>query len=357
MIMKIAAREALRNQVKNFTVKNPTLKKSIIVEHFLKEGVARRTTYNILNKLQTDSPIKEKPRTGRPTTWSKGNEKKLKRLANNRLGVSLRKLGRKFQVSHTTIYRKLKKCKVQYRKRQKTPKYSPAQEKKSKKICRKLVNSLYGKNQSIILDDEKYFTFYCCKTPGNGGFYTDDIHECPDDVRFKGEEKRPKKILVWIAISEKGLSEPLIRESDAEAINQYTYLDLCLRKRLVPFINKFHSDGNYIFWPDLATSHYSNANIKWMEENINYVDKSLNPPNVPQARPIENFWGDLAQKVYDNGWEAKTEHQLKLRIRKKLSEFDSAYLQRLLKAVKAKLRNIADNGVFAEFKAMNIKDK
>ena len=45
-----------------------------------------------------------------------------------------------------------------------------------------------------------------------------------------------------------------------------------------------------------------------MEENINYVDKSLNPPNVPQARPIENFWGDLAQKVYNGGWYAKSEH-------------------------------------------------
>ena len=27
------------------------------------------------------------------------------------------------------------------------------------------------------------------------------------------------------------------------------------------------------------------------------------PPNVPQARPIENLWGILAQIVYEGGWE------------------------------------------------------
>ena len=47
-----------------------------------------------------------------------------------------------------------------------------------------------------------------------------------------------------------------------------------------------------------------------MDENDKFVPKDINPPNVPQARPIENFWGCLAQKVYEGGWEAKTEQQL-----------------------------------------------
>lgn len=51
-----------------------------------------------------------------------------------------------------------------------------------------------------------------------------------------------------------------------------------------------------------------------MKENVNFVDKGINPPNVPQARPIENFWGWLVQKVYEGGWEAKTEQQLIRRI-------------------------------------------
>ena len=30
------------------------------------------------------------------------------------------------------------------------------------------------------------------------------------------------------------------------------------RKRLIPFINEHHSDGNHMFWPDLAIAHYAN---------------------------------------------------------------------------------------------------
>ena len=64
-----------------------------------------------------------------------------------------------------------------------------------------------------------------------------------------------------------------------------------------------HSDFNYLFWSDLASAHYSKATIAWMDENLYFVDKGSNPPNVPQARPIENFWGCLAQKVFEGGWQ------------------------------------------------------
>ena len=75
-----------------------------------------------------------------------------------------------------------------------------------------------------------------------------------------------------------------------------------------------------------------------MEENINFVAKNINPPNIPQARPIENFWGCLVQKVYEGGWEAATEEQLIRRINLKLREFDSNYLQSLFRGLKTKLR-------------------
>jgi hypothetical protein len=88
------------------------------------------------------------------------------------------------------------------------------------------------------------------------------------------------------------------------------YLEQCLKRRLLPFINCHHRDSNFIFWPDLASAHYSGVAIEWMSENLNFVGKEINPPNVPQARPIESFWGDLANKVYSGDWEAKTCGQL-----------------------------------------------
>ncbi len=186
--------------------------------------------------------------------------------------------------------------------------------------------------------------------PGNVRYYTNDKSECPDSVRFLGKEKYPKKLLVWIAISNKGMSKPLFRPQGSVAIKTPIYINECLKKRLLPFIKKYHQDSNYLFWSDLASAHYSNLTIRWMNENINFVDKDCNPPNIPQARPIENFWGCLAHKVYEKGWEAQTQQDLIARINLKLKDFDINYLQRLLGGVKTKLRSIADNGVFGTYK-------
>ena len=82
-----------------------------------------------------------------------------------------------------------------------------------------------------------------------------------------------------------------------------------------------------------------------MNENVYFVDETTNPPNVPQARPIENLWGILEQKVYEGGWEAKTQQDLISRIQSQLKKFDSNFLQSLIGGVKIKLRAIADRGV------------
>jgi hypothetical protein len=37
----------------------------------------------------------------------------------------------------------------------------------------------------------------------------------------------------------------------------------------------------------------------------------MNPANVPEARPIEDFWAHLKRNVYMDGWQAKNLNQLK----------------------------------------------
>jgi hypothetical protein len=133
------------------------------------------------------------------------------------------------------------------------------------------------------------------------------------------------KLLLRIAISERGFSKPFFRNSTSVAVNRTIYIEECLTKRLLPFIHKHHPDFQYIFCPDLASAHYANDTVEWMNQNVYFVRKGSNPPNVPQARPIENFWGCLAQKVYEGGWAAKTEQQLIHRIELKLKEFDQTF--------------------------------
>ena len=63
-----------------------------------------------------------------------------------------------------------------------------------------------------------------------------------------------------------------------------------------------------MFWLDLTSSHYAKKTLNWLtEQNIPYVPKKDIPPNVPQARPIEDFWSVLKRKVYEKSWEAQNE--------------------------------------------------
>ena len=67
---------------------------------------------------------------------------------------------------------------------------------------------------------------------------------------------------------------------------------------------------------------------------------------ICQARPIENFWGCLAQKVYEGGRAVTTEH----RIHRKLRKFDLKCMESLMRGVKAKVKSIGQHGVFSLFK-------
>ena len=62
-------------------------------------------------------------------------------------------------------------------------------------------------------------------------------------------------------------------------------------------IREYQPDSNYIFWSDSAGCHYYKQTIAWMDENVKFMPKRLNPLNIPKTRPIENFRVCLAQKV------------------------------------------------------------
>ena len=46
------------------------------------------------------------------------------------------------------------------------------------------------------------------------------------------------------------------------------------------------------------------------------------PPNAPQIRPIENYWGILKMKVYEGNWTAQTRDHLIWCIKMKQKEID-----------------------------------
>ena len=75
-----------------------------------------------------------------------------------------------------------------------------------------------------------------------------------------------------------------------------------------------------------------------------YVPNKDNPPNVPQARPVEDFWSVLKRKVYEKCWTANNEQQLIERIKRKLKEIDPLLCQRMILKVPYLLRKMEDSG-------------
>ena len=172
-------------------------------------------------------------------------------------------------------------------KKSKKPKMTELQRKAARPKCGRMFLK-YGKID-FILDDESYFTLSHTTLAGNDRFYSDNLQNTAYEVKNKLQSKFEQKLLVWIAISPRGMSKTLFFKSGL-AMNQSIYKDQCLTKGLLPFINKYYRAVNYVFWPDLATSHYARSVQEFLfTKGVNFVPRYLNPANVPKVRPIEDF--------------------------------------------------------------------
>ncbi|CAF1476480.1 unnamed protein product [Adineta ricciae] len=206
---------------------------------------------------------------------------------------------------------------ITYRKKKRAPKYTDKQLEEVPTHARRLYRTLLNGNVELVMDDEKYFLLHNESISANRGFYTSDPNATPPAVKFKRTQKFEPKILVWIAISQNGISMPFFKEHQ-QAVTQMTYLDECIKHRLMPFIEEYHHKRKVLFWPDLASSHYGRKVMEYLDEYvISFVSQEKNPQNCPQARPVETFWSILEQMAYSDGWEAKNIDQLKRRIKKK----------------------------------------
>ncbi|CAF2010649.1 unnamed protein product [Rotaria magnacalcarata] len=137
-------------------------------------------------------------------------------------------------------------------------------------------------------NDEEFFTFTGDNVIGNRFFYSTDLNTAPVDIKFRKKKKFESKIM-------------------------------------------YHQNGNYLFWPDLASAHYSKSlQERSNEKSVPFVIREDNPPNVPQARPIETVWTLLERKVYENNWEAKNLDVLARIIKKKSKELDQKMLQDMI---------------------------
>ena len=96
--------------------------------------------------------------------------------------------------------------------------------------------------------------------PDSARFYTNDKPKCLDNLRFT-KDKYPKKVLIYIVISNCAMSKPYLHISNSVAVNTTIYINEILQPKLLFFIYRHHDDFNYLFEPYLSGAYYSNETV------------------------------------------------------------------------------------------------
>lgn len=181
---------------------------SFTVNHFAEGKICRRTLYSIIQKYEDSGHVADRPRSGRPKKLCRGKLSRLKRLVNHKTELSSQRLPSKFEVSHQNILNYLKEMNIKYYKKQKALKYTEKQLQKIKTKAGRLYQMLLSDDVELVMDDEKYFRLSNQSVPTNRGCYSSDKEVTPTEVKLKRMQKYEPNVLVWIAISNKGVSLP-----------------------------------------------------------------------------------------------------------------------------------------------------
>ena len=112
--MKSNNRETLRIRLYSYYEKYKHLGKKFTIDHFISEGEKRTTIYDIINRFESGKNAKHQSGGGLSAKiFNKQDKKKLKRLVNNKDGVSQRKLACRFQCTQSYVNRVIKSMGIQ----------------------------------------------------------------------------------------------------------------------------------------------------------------------------------------------------------------------------------------------------
>ena len=158
----------------------------------------------------------------------------------------------------------------------------------------------------------------------------------PDPTKH-GKKKFEPKVILWITMTPKGLSTPVLKSGRSMSVTARSYVDNCLEPHLIPFLNThYHHEG--------PTSFRDSSNVN----NVKKEDNLTKFRSV-ECRPVEDFFSVLATRVYHRNWVAKDVAALKKRIRKGISEIPPAIVQTTMESVRTRLLQAWRVGVLKVF--------
>lgn len=327
-----------RQKIIEIFLQNPTWSASLIAGA---AGSSKSTALRTIKRLRDSGTINRSHGIGRKVGSGDVNrEKKIIKALTQNPGLSLRDLGLKYGTCHRNVFKIKKKYGYKSHKMVKVPNRDTKKNNRAILISRKLYrHKLKNFSNCVLMDDETYVKADFNQLPGQQ-FYS-QIKGCDVNKKFKIQkcDKFAKKFMVWQAICSCGLRSPSFVTS--ANMNSDLYIKECLQKRLLPLYRKHRLPP--LFWPDLASCHYSKSTLEWYEANgIDVVPKLLNPPNVPELRPIEVYWAISKRICKKIGSVAQDITSFKAKWKRASEKVTKETVQKLMAGVKAKVRKFSE---------------
>jgi hypothetical protein len=177
----------------------------------------------------------------------------------------------------------------------------------------------------VIFSDEKKFILD--GPDGNTGYWR-DLREQPRV--FSRRNFGGGSLMVWGAYTACGtlrLAFPPTR------MNSQEYQGV-LASCLLPFLAE-KAGELYVFQQDNASVHASKSTRAWLAER-NIITLSW-PACSPDLNPIENVWGILVHRVYEEGRQYGTIDELKVGVMEAWDSLENEVLARLSESMPARL--------------------
>ena len=188
-------------------------------------GMAISTLKLWKKKFKRGESLKKKPGQGRPTVVSRVPNIIISKSINKR-GQSTRKLAKRltrsgYPMSHQTVYNHLKKSRKLHAYKPRTiPLLTKKQIENRINWCKKQRNWSIQDWKRVIFSDESSFEIFHSKNRQNDRVWADNIENVPTSPSVKF----PTKVMVWGAISHRGLTE-LHFVPEKTTVNACYYVD------------------------------------------------------------------------------------------------------------------------------------
>lgn len=182
--------------------------------------------------------------------------------------------------------------------------------------------------RKVVFSDEKKFNL---DGPDGLSYYWHDLRDEPRVIsrrNFGGGS-----VMVWAAFGYHGKTA-IIRLNGRQ--DSSAYQDT-LANHLLP-IGSTIAESPWIFQQDNAAIHTSRSTLRWFEANM--VTLLEWPSRSPDLNPMENLWGWLARRVYQDGRQFRDAQELQSAIEESWSEVPQVLLESLVDSMVTRMKAV-----------------